>query len=34
MLKQITTHVVNGVFACPRGVAEGEFIKEKLFRSA
>ena len=34
MLNQFTTHIGSGVFACPRGVSEGEFIGERLFRSA
>ena len=34
MLNQFTTHIGSGVFACPGGVAEGEFIGERLFRTA
>ncbi len=34
MLNQFTTHIGSGVFACPGGVAEGEFIGERLFRVA
>jgi deferrochelatase/peroxidase EfeB len=33
MLNQFTTHIGSGLFACPRGVAEGEFIGERLFRA-
>jgi deferrochelatase/peroxidase EfeB len=33
MLNQFTTHIGGGLFACPGGVAEGEFIGERLFRS-
>jgi deferrochelatase/peroxidase EfeB len=31
MLNQFVTHVAGGLFACPRGVAEGEYIGQKLF---
>jgi deferrochelatase/peroxidase EfeB len=31
MLNQFVTHVGGGLFACPGGVAEGEFIGQKLF---
>ncbi len=34
MLNQFTTHIGSGVFACPGGVAEGELIGERLFRTA
>jgi deferrochelatase/peroxidase EfeB len=34
MLNQFTTHVSSAVFACPGGIAEGEFVGERLFRSA
>ncbi len=34
MLNQFTTHIGSGVFACSGGVAEGEFIGERLFRTA
>ncbi len=34
MLNQFTTHIGSGVFACPGGVAEREFIGERLFRTA
>ncbi len=30
-LNQFTTHTASALFACPRGVAEGEFIGEALF---
>ncbi|HUC67939.1 MAG TPA: deferrochelatase/peroxidase EfeB, partial [Stellaceae bacterium] len=32
-LNQYTTHVGSGLFACPGGVAEGEYIGQKLFNS-
>jgi deferrochelatase/peroxidase EfeB len=31
MLNQFVTHVGGGLFACPRGVAPGEFIGKRLF---
>jgi deferrochelatase/peroxidase EfeB len=31
MLNQFVTHVGGGLFACPGGVADGEYIGEKLF---
>jgi len=31
MLNQFVTHVGGGLFACPGGVAEGEFIGQRLF---
>jgi deferrochelatase/peroxidase EfeB len=31
MLNQFTTHIGSGIFACPRGVAHGEFIGTGLF---
>ena len=34
MLNQFVTHVGGGMFACPRGAAPGEFIGERLFRTA
>jgi deferrochelatase/peroxidase EfeB len=33
-LNQFTTHVGSGLFACPPGVREGEFIGQKLFDAA
>lgn len=33
-LNQYTTHVGSGLFACPRGVGEGEFLGQELFESA
>ncbi len=33
-LNQFTTHVGSGVFACPGGIAEGEFIGQRLLRPA
>jgi deferrochelatase/peroxidase EfeB len=34
MLNQFVTHVGGGFFACPRGVAPGEFIGQSLFVTA
>ena len=34
MLNQFVTHVGGGLFACPGGVAEGEFIGQRLFDAA
>ncbi|HWK47251.1 MAG TPA: iron uptake transporter deferrochelatase/peroxidase subunit [Stellaceae bacterium] len=34
MLNQYTTHVGSGLFACPGGPAEGEFIGQRLFEKA
>jgi deferrochelatase/peroxidase EfeB len=34
MLNQFVTHVGGGLFACPGGVREGEFIGQRLFESA
>jgi deferrochelatase/peroxidase EfeB len=34
MLNQFTTHVGGGLFACPGGVREGEFIGQRLFEKA
>lgn len=31
-LAQFTTHVGSGLFACPRGVREGEFVGQDLFQ--
>jgi len=31
LLNQFTTHVGSGVFACPRGIAPGEFVGQELF---
>ena len=33
-LNQYTTHVGSGLFACPGGIREGEFIGQRLFASA
>jgi deferrochelatase/peroxidase EfeB len=33
-LNQFTTHTGGGLFACPGGIGEGEFVGERLFRSA
>jgi deferrochelatase/peroxidase EfeB len=32
-LNQFTTHVGSGLFACPRGMREGEFLAQELFDS-
>ena len=32
-LNQFTTHTGGGLFACPGGTGEGEFVGERLFRS-
>jgi deferrochelatase/peroxidase EfeB len=34
MLNQFVTHTGGGLFACPEGVREGEFIGQRLFESA
>jgi deferrochelatase/peroxidase EfeB len=34
MLNQFVTHVGGGLFACPGGVAQGEFIGQRLFDQA
>jgi deferrochelatase/peroxidase EfeB len=34
MMNQFATHVGGGLFACPGGVAEGEFIGQRLFAKA
>ncbi len=34
MLNQFVTHTGSGVFACPRGVVEGEYIGQHLFEMA
>ena len=31
MLNQFATHVGGGLFACPRGMAKGEFVGQRLF---
>jgi deferrochelatase/peroxidase EfeB len=33
-LGQFTTHVGGGLFACPRGANQGEFIGQRLFQRA
>jgi deferrochelatase/peroxidase EfeB len=33
-LNQFTTHVGSGLFACPSGVAEGQFLAQGLFDGA
>jgi deferrochelatase/peroxidase EfeB len=34
MLNQFTTHTGSGFFACPGGIARGEYIGQRLFKSA
>lgn len=34
MLNQFATHVGSGIFACPGGVADGEFVGQRLFDAA
>jgi deferrochelatase/peroxidase EfeB len=34
MMNQFVTHVGGGLFACPGGAAEGEFIGQRLFETA
>jgi deferrochelatase/peroxidase EfeB len=34
MLNQFVTHIGGGMFACPGGAAEGEFVGQKLFSAA
>jgi deferrochelatase/peroxidase EfeB len=34
MLNQFVTHTGSGLFACPGGMAEGEFIGQRLFEAA
>jgi deferrochelatase/peroxidase EfeB len=34
MMNQFVTHVGGGLFACPRGAAEGEFVGQRLFETA
>ena len=34
MLNQFTTHVGSGLFACPGGIGEGEFLAQGLFDAA
>jgi deferrochelatase/peroxidase EfeB len=31
LLNQFTTHIGSGIFACPPGIAKGEFIGQSLF---
>jgi deferrochelatase/peroxidase EfeB len=33
MLNQFTTHVGGGMFACPGGVAQGEYVGQRLFEA-
>ncbi len=34
MMNQFATHVGGGLFACPGGIAEGEFVGQRLFERA
>jgi deferrochelatase/peroxidase EfeB len=34
MLNQFATHTGGGLFACPGGIAKGEFIGQRLFAAA
>lgn len=34
MMNQFVTHVGSGLFACPAGVARGEYVGQRLFESA
>jgi deferrochelatase/peroxidase EfeB len=34
MLNQFVTHTGGGLFACPGGIAEGEFVGQRLFETA
>jgi deferrochelatase/peroxidase EfeB len=34
MLNQFVTHTGGGLFACPGGMREGEFIGQRLFAAA
>ena len=34
MMQQFVTHVGGGLFACPGGVAAGEYLGQRLFESA
>ncbi len=34
MLNQFVTHTGGGFFACPGGVAQGEFVGQRLFETA
>jgi deferrochelatase/peroxidase EfeB len=33
MLNQFVTHTGGGLFACPGGIVEGEFVGQRLFES-
>ena len=33
VLNQFTTRTGSGLFACPGGIGEGEFVGERLFQS-
>ena len=34
MLNQFVTHTGGGMFACPRGVAQGEYLAQDLFETS
>jgi deferrochelatase/peroxidase EfeB len=34
MLNQFVTHTGGGLFACPRGIAQGEFVGQRLFETS
>jgi len=34
MMNQFVTNVGSGLFACPRGIAAGEFLGQSLFSTA
>jgi len=34
LLNQFATHVGSALFACPGGVADGEFVGQRLFDTA
>jgi deferrochelatase/peroxidase EfeB len=34
MLNQFVTHTGSGLFACPGGIAQGEFVGQRLFESS
>jgi deferrochelatase/peroxidase EfeB len=33
-MNQFVTHVGSGAFACPKGIAKGQFVGQQLFESA
>ena len=34
MLNQFVTHTGGGLFACPGGIAQGEFVGQRLFETS